>query len=99
MKKALPIILLIVMLVCLTSCDPETLGGFMGKMGQNFYGLKANMKDVNKATEKIDNSVTDNIPFSHIILALSSVISNLFVPGKSPVVVINTPVAPLGYSA
>ena len=60
MKKALPIILLIVMAVCLTSCDPETLGSFMGKMGQNFYGLKANMKDVNKATEKIDNSVTDN---------------------------------------
>lgn len=60
MKKILPIVLLIAMALCLSSCNPEALGSFMGKMGQNFYGLKANMKDVNKATEKIDNAVTDN---------------------------------------
>ena len=60
MKKVLPIVLIVALAFCLTSCNPEALGSFMGKMGQNVFGLKANMKDVNNATQKVDGAVTDN---------------------------------------
>src|SRR5699024_838149 len=46
----------------------------------------------------ISSSQTESLPYSAIILARSSWISNLFVPQASPVVVINTPVAPFSYS-
>ncbi len=60
MRKILPIILLVAMAVCLTSCDPEAaskLGKFMGEMGGNVYGISANMKDVDKATGAVNDAI------------------------------------------
>ena len=47
----------------------------------------------------ISSSVTVSLPSSIRIFPLSSVTSNRFLPGKSPVEVTNTPVAPFSYSA
>ena len=58
MKRLLPIILIIAMVVSLVSCSLDELGGFMGFMSKNVYGIKANMKDVQDATKKIDDAVT-----------------------------------------
>ena len=46
------------MAISLVSCSLDDLGGFMGFMSKNVYGIKANMKDVKDATKKIDDAVT-----------------------------------------
>ena len=61
MKKFLLGLLVAAMVIGLTACSPEVsskLGSTMGKMGNNIYGIKANMVQVEKATETVDNSVT-----------------------------------------
>jgi hypothetical protein len=58
MKRLLPIILIIAMAIGLVSCSLEDVGGFMGFMSKNVYGIKANMQDVQDATKKIDDAVT-----------------------------------------
>lgn len=61
MKKFLLGLLVVAMVIGLTACSPEVsskLGNAMGKMGNNIYGIKANMVQVEKATETVDNSVT-----------------------------------------
>ena len=60
MKRLLPIILIIAMVVSLVSCSLEDVGGFMGFMSKNVYGIKANMQDVQDATKKIDDAVTED---------------------------------------
>ena len=60
MKRLLPIILIIAMVVSLVSCSLEDVGGFMGFMSKNVYGIKANMQDVKDATKKIDDSVKED---------------------------------------
>ncbi len=63
MKKFLLGLLVVAMVIGLTACSPEVsskLGSAMGKMGNNIYGIKANMVQVDKATETVDNSVTTN---------------------------------------
>ena len=60
MKKYLLILLIVAMVFGLTSCSPEIsskLGALMGKMGNNVYGITANLAEVNKATEGVDNAV------------------------------------------
>lgn len=60
MKRLLPIILIIAMAIGLVSCSLEDVGGFMGFMSKNVYGIKANMQDVKDATKKIDDAVTED---------------------------------------
>ena len=63
MKKFLLGLFVAAMVIGLTACSPEVsskLGNAMGKMGNNIYGIKANMVQVDKATETVDNSVTTN---------------------------------------
>ena len=61
MKKFLMGLLVVVMVLGLTACSPEVsskLGDAMGKMSTNVYGIKANMVQVEKASESVDNSVS-----------------------------------------
>ncbi|MBO6000521.1 MAG: hypothetical protein J6P81_01900 [Spirochaetales bacterium] len=60
MKRLLPIILIIAMAIGLVSCSLEDVGGFMGFMSKNVYGIKANMQDVKDATKKIDDAVLED---------------------------------------
>lgn len=60
MKRLLPIILIIAMAIGLVSCSLDDIGGFMGFMGKNVYGIKANMQDVKDATKKIDDAVSED---------------------------------------
>lgn len=60
MKRLLPIILIIAMAIGLVSCSLEDIGGFMGFMSKNVYGIKANMQDVQDATKKIDDAVEED---------------------------------------
>lgn len=60
MKRLLPIILIIAMAIGLVSCSLEDVGGFMGFMSKNVYGIKANMQDVKDATKKIDDAVEED---------------------------------------
>jgi hypothetical protein len=63
MKKFLLGLLVAAMFLGLTACSPEVsskLGDTMGKMSNNIYGIKANMVQVDKATESVDNSVEKN---------------------------------------
>ena len=60
MKRLLPIILIIAMAIGLVSCSLEDVGGFMGFMSKNVYGIKANMQDVQDATKKIDDAVEED---------------------------------------
>ena len=63
MKKILLGLLVIAMVLALTACSQETYSKWaetMGKMGNNVYGLEANMTDVNNATEAMNNSVSYN---------------------------------------
>lgn len=79
MKRLLPIILIVAMAICLVSCSLDDLGGFMGFMKKNVYGIKANMKDVQEATKKIDNAVKEDDD-GNIIIDLdeaSKVIDNI----------------------
>ena len=60
MKKILLGLLVIAMALALTACSQETyskLAENMGKMGNNVYGIEANMSDVNNATETVSASV------------------------------------------
>ena len=60
MKKILLGLLVIAMVLALTACSQETyskLAENMGKMGNNVYGISANMTDVNNATETVSASV------------------------------------------
>ena len=60
MKKILLGLLVIAMALALTACSQETyskLAENMGKMGENVYGIEANMSDVNNATETVSASV------------------------------------------
>ena len=61
MKKILLGLLVIAMVLALTACSQETyskLAENMGKMGNNVYGISANMTDVNNATETVSASVS-----------------------------------------
>ena len=61
MKKILLGLLVIAMVLALTACSQETYAKWaenMGKMGNNVYGIEANMADVDKATEAVSNSVS-----------------------------------------
>ena len=61
MKKILLGLLVIAMILALTACSQETYAKWaenMGKMGNNVYGIEANMADVDKATETVSNSVS-----------------------------------------
>ena len=60
MKRLLPIILIVAMAIGLVSCSLEDIGGFMGFMSKNVYGIKANMQDVQDATKKIDDAVSED---------------------------------------
>ncbi len=60
MKRLLPIILIIAMAIGLVSCSLEDVGGFMGFMSKNVYGIKANMQDVKDATKKINDAVEED---------------------------------------
>ena len=60
MKRLLPIILIVAMAIGLVSCSLEDVGGFMGFMSKNVYGIKANMQDVQDATKKIDDAVEED---------------------------------------
>jgi hypothetical protein len=60
MKKILFGLLIVALLVCITSCSEDQyakLGDLMGKMSGNVYGIQPNMKDVDAATEKVDDTV------------------------------------------
>ena len=60
MKKILLGLLVIAMALALTACSQETyskLAENMGNMGNNVYGIQANMADVNNATETVSASV------------------------------------------
>ena len=60
MKKILLGLLVIAMALALTACSQETyskLAENMSKMGNNVYGIQANMADVNNATETVSASV------------------------------------------
>lgn len=61
MKKILLGLLVIAMVLALTACSQETYAKWaetMGKMGNNVYGIEANMTDVNNATEAVSASVS-----------------------------------------
>lgn len=60
MKKIILGLFIIVTLL-FTACSPEgyvQLAEKMGKMNNNIYGIKANMSDVNDATEVVNSSVS-----------------------------------------
>ena len=48
------------MAIGLVSCSLEDVGGFMGFMSKNVYGIKANMQDVKDATKKINDAVEED---------------------------------------
>ena len=63
MKKILLGLLVVAMVLALTACSQETyskLAENMGKMGNNVFGIEANMTDVNNATEAVSGSVSYN---------------------------------------
>ena len=60
MKKIAYVLLVIAMFLCLTACSQDQyakLGELMGKISGNVYGIKPDMKDVDAATEKVDDTV------------------------------------------
>ena len=61
MKKILLGLLVIAMALALTACSQETYSKWaetMGKMGNNVFGIDANMAEVNNATQTVSNSVS-----------------------------------------
>ncbi len=59
-KKILLGIFVVAMIIGLTACSQDLssrMGTNMQKMGNNIYGIKANMADVNKASGAVSNSV------------------------------------------
>lgn len=62
MKKVLLGILVCLACLAMVSCSMDQyaqLGELMGNMGNNIYGIKANMKDVDETAEKFDSAVGD----------------------------------------
>lgn len=60
MKKILLGLFVVVMIIGLTACSQDLsskMGANMKKMGNNIYGIRANMADVNKASGAVDSSV------------------------------------------
>ena len=60
MKKILLGLIVIAMVLALTACSQdqyEKLGEMMGGMSGNIYGIEANLKDVENATNKVDGAV------------------------------------------
>lgn len=60
-KKVIFGVLTIFFLVALVSCNDaswDKLGGFMGGMGENVYGIKPNMKDVEAVSSTIASSLS-----------------------------------------
>jgi len=60
MKRILPVLLIVLVALLAVSCNQDNaakLGGIMGKMSQNVYGIKPNMKAVNAASEAVTGTV------------------------------------------
>ena len=60
MKKILLGLLVIAMILTITACSQdqyEKLGDLMGNMSGNIYGIEANLKDVENATNQVDGAV------------------------------------------
>ncbi len=60
MKKILLALIAIAMIFAITACSQDqykSLGEAMGKMSGNIYGITANLKDVENATNKVDGAV------------------------------------------
>ena len=60
MKKILLGLLVVALLLCITACSEDQyakIGELMGKMSGNVYGIKPNMKDVDTANEKVEDTV------------------------------------------
>ena len=60
MKKIIFGLLVVALVLGLTACSQDfsaKMGERMNKMGNNIYGIKANMTEVNKASGAVDNSV------------------------------------------
>ena len=60
MKKILLGLLVIAMVLALTACSQdqyEQLGELMSDMSGNIYGIEANLKDVENATNQVDGAV------------------------------------------
>ncbi|MBR6084703.1 MAG: hypothetical protein IKP61_03700, partial [Spirochaetales bacterium] len=60
MRKILLGLFVVVMIIGLTACSQDLsskMGANMKKMGNNIYGIRANMADVNKASGAVDSSV------------------------------------------
>ena len=60
MKKILTGLLVVALLLCITACSEDQyakIGELMGKMSGNVYGIKPNMKDVDAANEKVEDTV------------------------------------------
>lgn len=60
MKKILFGLLVVALLLCITACSEDQyakIGDLMGKMSGNVYGIKPNMKDVDAANEKVEDTV------------------------------------------
>ena len=60
MKKILLALIAIAMIFAITACSQDqyaSLGEAMGKMSENIYGITANLKDVENATNKVDGAV------------------------------------------
>ena len=75
MKKITIVLLVIAMFLCLTACSQDQyakLGDLMGKMSGNVYGLKADMKDVDAATENVDEAVTVNAETGAVSVEIKS---------------------------
>ena len=63
MKKILLGLLVIAMVLALTACSQDQyqqLGDLMGKMGNNVWGISANLTDVSKASDTIDNAINED---------------------------------------
>lgn len=63
MKKILLGLLVIAMVLALTACSQDQyqqLGDLMGKMGNNVWGISANLTDVSKASDTIDNAIKED---------------------------------------
>ncbi|MBR2281033.1 MAG: hypothetical protein IJ863_00260 [Spirochaetales bacterium] len=53
MKRVLTILVVITTLFCLTSCS-DGLSGLMGKMGNNIYGIKPDVRKANDTASKVE---------------------------------------------
>ncbi len=61
MKKILLGLLVIAMILTITACSQdqyEKLGDLMGNMSGNIYGIQPNLKDVDTATNNVNNAVS-----------------------------------------